>query len=165
MAVPLLTSCTANVAGEMTFGGRLLGDEWGNDAVFTGLSMVVAPENSPVAFELGVGGSESTIIFENYNIFEYWVGLLVPWRIKQSNAYYYLGTGMERIDAEREPFAPPNYDDSTLAFYMRTGVYWRFKKSFNLGIEYKYVFDADLNLGGSYDAQGLIAGVTLGWGL
>ena len=158
-------SCTAQVAGIITTGGREMSDDWGVDMTAALFTIAVQPEEFPIAFEAGYGLSTGNMIFEEYQIRDYCAGILKQWQIKESKAHYFIGGGITKISAEYEPFIPPNYKDSVTGYYLHTGVFWRFENTFNLGIDYRYNFADNLDLGSSHDPSGFVISGFFGWRL
>jgi len=144
-AAVLLSSCAADVGGAGYIGGLKLSDEWNRDMAAGGLALLLKPEKTSVIYEIGMLAAESSAIFESYSILEFYAGVMKIWPIGQSKAHCYVGAATAYIRGRREPFSPPDYEDSTVGGFVHGGVYRRFEgKRFNLGVEYRYVFNLSL---------------------
>jgi hypothetical protein len=139
-----------------------------------GVNIDWAPEEWPV--NLLFGASMSTAdgvildpmgsIDTDVEIMEVSFGLIHTWE-GHKLLRPYIGGGLSsvlaEIDASRAGLSE-KFDDKSFGFFVNGGLYLRFGRHFNVGLDGRFLYLTDLNIEGlSFDADYLQLGLLLGW--
>lgn len=166
----------AEITGDLNVhvGARELRDDnfWGPlDGQFSiGLESRLGSTRAPLFLDFGFqfsadeedtnGGEVTATVFEAY------IGpTLAPWYGKRVSPYIGVGVSGVLVDVENDPVAGPTVedDDDDNGLYAHIGVNFLIGRGFNLGLQYRMLRDADVNVFGSqgnvdYDQFTLVSG-------
>jgi len=150
VSIPSLSLAKGNanfVIGTRTYDGKNL-DLFGvDDQTVVGINVDFGKNDWPITLVIGAfTSSEDNAImgfpFELV-ITELSFGVQKTWD-QYSHARPYISGGLSQIKGEFNILLAPDNDDSTIAFFVDGGIFWRIGEGFNLGIGGRILLGSDV---------------------
>jgi hypothetical protein len=180
-AVLLGSGCNTPGTAQFALGQRQLDNDWEpvDDPTRVGFHVSLQQPEWPVQVEFGIDGAgdnetqtESGIELEaDLVISEIFAGVRFDHQMPETDFHLFASGGLSilraavDLEARAGPFTFSDDDDDTsVAIYLHTGVFYQFPGGFNIGADLRYTAGSDLTLfDEDMDADGLQFGILLGW--